>query len=423
VLVKKGLGRMAPFIWKNERLKWIMVDCTQPTQVDTPMGWDRTSISLSHAAAGGVTSSLAKLLVFYRFKEECIRLRNRLQQKKPSQDLWSFLKVAKPETRVVSGNVPRVPLELVGRVVLLRPGLVCSGGLMLTRTRQGCRRWQKVRTLFGGRYWVDRAMLEGERLQALDLPEQLVHQASVGEVQILVDSELVLLKVLQASAELLSPGLKSTEERNGNFVSSKRKQEFESDGLRDLKSSKLGESLEWEEALEGECNLRTAEDKVELLAPTEGILEKSALVSIDRNTKAAMGDNAGIPTKLWDRYLEKGLSDEVLQREWKGALDPLGRFALVCWKRSIARSLLGWARTVWRTKLTWFKEFKLQVVADSKRCMHACSWWEWQAGLTLFFWNWPAESQLIAWLGIAPWMKHSLKHWKKAQPARKDESI
>jgi hypothetical protein len=242
-------------------------------------------------------------------------------------------------------------------------------------------------------------------------------------VQSLVDSELVPLKVLQALAELLSPGLKLTEESNGNFVSLKRKREFKSNGPRDLKSSKLGERLEREKALEGECDLRTAEDEVGLLAPTEGMLEKSALESTDRNAKAAKGDNTRIPTKLWGRYLEKGLSHEVLKQEWKRALDPLRRFALVCWKRSIARSLLGWAPISRRTELRWFKENKLQVVADRMRRMHACSWWEWKASSTLFFWNWPAEFQLIARLGMALWMKHSLKHWKKAQPAPKDESI
>jgi hypothetical protein len=59
-------------------------------------------------------------------------------------------------------------------------------------------------------------MSEGEKLQALDLPERLVHQASVQEVEILVDSKLVPLKVLQALAELLftqSPSEKSDSEK------------------------------------------------------------------------------------------------------------------------------------------------------------------------------------------------------------------
>jgi hypothetical protein len=346
-----------------------MFDRTQPTQIDTLMGWNRTNISLSHAAAGGVTSSLSKLSVFCRFKEECSRLRNRLQLKIPSQDLRSVLKVAKPGNRVVSGNVPSPPLEPVGWVVLLRPGLVCSGGIMPTRERKGCRRWPKVRTLFGGNCWVDCAMSEGEKLQALDLPERLDHQAYVREVEILVDSQLVPLKVLQASAELLSPGLKSTEEMNWNSVPLKRKRELESDGPGALKSRKLGERLEREETLEGESDLGTAEDEVGSLEPTAGLLEKSAPEPIDRNAKAAKGDNARIPTELWDRYVEKGLSDEVLKRDWEGALDPLRKFALVCWKRSIARSLLTWARTVRKTELRrWFEENKLQHL---KRNLHA----------------------------------------------------
>ncbi len=87
-------------------------------------------------------------------------------------------------------------------------------------------------------------MSEGEKLQTLDLLKRLVHQASVREVEILVDSELVTLKVLQASAELLSPGLKSTKEMNGASVSPKRKRGFESEGLRAPKSCKGGERLD-----------------------------------------------------------------------------------------------------------------------------------------------------------------------------------
>jgi hypothetical protein len=73
--------------------------------------------------------------------------------------------------------------------------------------------------------------------------------------------------------------------------------------------------------------------------------------------------------------------------------------------------------------LRWFKENELQVMGDCMWRMHTCSWWEWKAALTLFFWNWPVEFRLIAGLGIAPWMKHSLKHWRKAQPVPKDEWI
>jgi hypothetical protein len=252
--------------------------------------------------------------------------------------------------------------------------------------------------------WVDRASLEKEKLQALDLPERLVQLAKPREVDILLDSELVPLKVLQAAAELVAPGIslafrKSKRKEVKAQRDPKRKGGLLDEDIRPLKIGRtLCPSLLRKDSVDIEMGRDDVKDECHEYAKDEPTDPKE----VDRNAKAAKGDKARIPTELWDRYMALGLSEDILKLEWKKSLGPLRKFALICWERAISRSLLFWVREVRKVEGSWFEGNELKVIGDALRRMHACSWWEWTAGSTLFFWNWPQEFRLIARLGIAP---------------------
>ena len=139
----------------------------------------------------------------------------------------------------------------------------------------------------------------------------------------------------------------------------------------------------------------------------------------DRDARAAKGDKARVPVELWDHFLEEGLSLRTRALDWKRHLPAMRRFALRCWKCSIARSLRKWAKEVRTVEKRWFEQGELEAMDDCLRRLHACTFWEWTDGSALFFWNWPPEFRLIARIGIQPWLKKTVEKWTVAQTPRR----
>ena len=163
-----------------------------------------------------------------------------------------------------------------------------------------------------------------------------------------------------------------------------------------------------------------------------------------RNQKSARGDNADIPTYLWDSVLNP---EEDPSK--KAALDKI-RFGVLRWiKRRICREFLSCFFGKHRSlEMTW-KELKcgdspregvthMQVfMARLKRNVEArkdweagrecigrysnSSWWEWTDGSRPHFWRWPEEYQKQIRDGVSPWFRSKVPSWWVPQRVEKDQ--
>jgi hypothetical protein len=204
VFADEGLSCLSGYVWQNHSIRWVIMSGT--TAGPPPWGWYKSETMLNHQKAGGVTNYSQRMVVFGR-SSNILELDRLPQPVKPSQDLRSVLKVAKSGKPVPNQFIPRVIAEVARDVEFIEPGLVSCQGLMPVKMTISVE-WPKVRTIFGGKSWVDRKLLPMEQLQALDLPETVIRMASDEERSLLTKLWLTPLKVRQALCEMVAPFIK-----------------------------------------------------------------------------------------------------------------------------------------------------------------------------------------------------------------------
>ena len=89
------------------------------------------------------------------------------------------------------------------------------------------------------------------------------------------------------------------------------------------------------------------------------------------------------------------------------------------WSDQGRADYMGWHRT--RYSIPYFKLSKL----PARDCFHRianCSWWDWDAGSSLFFWKWPLRYQHWARDGQPHYQVGELPSFTKPQDSAKKES-
>lgn len=173
--------------------------------------------------------------------------------------------------------------------------------------------------------------------------------------------------------------------------------------------------------------------------------------------KAAKGEDARIPTELWDGHLFKhyfpslsyefvihGKALEVLREKFmmrimlRSSTCSLGRYL----KETYGKGWLAFYldhRKSYLAKFSGNRKRKMEHIGDvveSKRFyalakdmkhgfealvrLARSSWWEWTAGSTLLFWRWPREIREAARDGYPIFIRQKLPRWIRAQRLPKE---
>ena len=127
--------------------------------------------------------------------------------------------------------------------------------------------------------------------------------------------------------------------------------------------------------------------------------------------KATRSDDAGIAVHWWDNRIQQKLTEHCSKREnleepqyqnyGRNFEDPVAKFEV----KRVLRGLRKFALKVWKSYLSedfasWFEEIGKRheeqdqiAIAGQEAVDRAlkASWWEWDYGLSLFFWRWPED--------------------------------
>jgi hypothetical protein len=152
------------------------------------------------------------------------------------------------------------------------------------------------------------------------------------------------------------------------------------------------------------------------------------LNSLEGDAKAAKADNATIPVSLWNSFLRSRVPsfESIPADRFKSALDVLRSFLLRWWKRRVTASFASW----WKKHntacqltgdLPSLSAYNAGCVAVSYAA--EASWWTWDAGSAVFFWNWRPEFQMDAALGIPPRFMDAPPHCTLRQRAPRVQAI
>jgi hypothetical protein len=189
-----------PGTWLKRNM-WTLPN-VQPIIVGTigrekhPRNWIRENRVVWHQEVGGGSNSIASLRV-YRRKPKSGKTLGGLNAvaRKPGQDLRSVLKMVVSGVKVKSPV--SVPKETGSEAVYLAPGVVASWGLY------DIAKQPRVRTVYGGDYWVTRKLTAMEWATVYDLPEKLSKSVAKDELRNFVKDCRVPLKCYQATLEMI----------------------------------------------------------------------------------------------------------------------------------------------------------------------------------------------------------------------------
>ncbi len=315
----------------------------------------------------------------------------------PTRDLRSVLKCGIDGKRTSKPSV--LPVEPVGKVVELRPGVVSAAGLFpVNQTR----RPPKVRTKLGTKIWVTRELVPLELFAVKDLPEPLfLLIRNSKEVCSLTKSLFNSCRVPLKSLDFLlaraidvgatTPRLVTTDGRATSTT-----------GEPELKESRAEPFLRAEES---DC-----ETTEELIALLHRKLEE------EKTENRSKKSDDELPTEtIWDiRVLPLcNLWRGGGRVDWRRAFTVLRKWILKLWKRSVLRSVLTFRRGL-ETKV--LSKTTKEAIKDCVTRVADATIWNWDGGSRPFFWNWPTEWQGQIKDGFAMWLRSGSIEWKVAQP-------
>lgn len=131
-----------------------------------------------------------------------------------------------------------------------------------------------------------------------------------------------------------------------------------------------------------------------------GLLSFRAGSAENRFAKAAKDDDAEVPVYIWNEFLARGLSPTALSPAQLVGLDAYRAFLLVRWRRLLCLSFLRYLRAEHGSR--WWENESEDARRDrevGRECLWRASeatWWNWDAGSTLFFWRWPKPYRVMA---------------------------
>ena len=171
-------------------------------------------------------------------------------------------------------------------------------------------------------------------------------------------------------------------------------------------------------------------------------------------------DDAEVPTHLWDRHLKDTYPSYLggLPLDWEGRMEPIREFLLRRWRRNLTRSFVAYRRNRLPRALTdgtqkswhwtragrqghtwttggqdayrrWWRVIRshpssLVDMGPGLECLRkaaGASWWDWDEGSRLFFWQWPAEGRTWARDGQPHLLLGTLPRYQRSQKPPKSE--
>ena len=396
---------VAERMWKIPSVETIV--CGNGLNIKVPLHWTARRGEVSHAHQGGTSNVKYSAWIFEKEGEEATQLGE--LHAKPSQDLRSVMKVAKPG-RKVWGPAIVPPKETGTAVAELRTGTVgCWGLYPLNRTSPR----HKVRTVYGGDLWVDRHLTPMEEATVRDVPERLSKSLDGATLVRFVRSGPGPVKCLQGLLEMLR--LPSSNENSG---------EVEAAGIK-----RTCEVMELEESMP-RAGKRSRPGEVKIQAKIASVVvetvdeedDSEEMPDADRDLKAAKNDNAAVPIEMWNKYTREGAAsvDAKISDAAFGKAADVIRVQLLCWwKRSVTRSFLKWVRDRKKKGDSPTNE-AMEAGRDAVARAAAATVWGWPEGSTPFFWRWPAEYESIIMSGLKLWIMDKLEPWTQAQKLPKD---
>ena len=397
-------------IWKLPSVRLIVRGVGTKTKV--PRSWAVREVVVSHQSQGGTSNGNYRAFVYERVMSkarEVIPLGVR-----PAQDLRSVMKMAQSGGRPDSAPGGPIPRETGKSVVRLRPGVVANWGLYDVKSSVPPR----VKTLFGGDYWVTRGLTPMERATVYDVPEKLSRKLAEKELSSFVRMAPGPVKCLQGLVDTLREVGSVTISKALEGEAKRLREEIDADvvGGKRLKTESVEEVV-------GPIR-RHAMPLVETVEEEEAdeIAEEVKSGDPDRDLKAAKDDNAAVPVEMWDKYVREGcsgvdpLTDDQTFRDAANVI----RVRLLCWwKRGVTRSLLKWVRDRRRKGESPTNE-AMSAGRDAVTRAANSTMWGWPAGSTPFFWRWPGEYEEIIMSGLKLWMMDKLEPWTEAQRPPRD---
>jgi hypothetical protein len=344
----------------------------------SPRHWRVTEVKVALTAVGGVTDAVCRFFVIRKVQGTPGGDRDVMVADRPARDERSILKMARPGIK--SAGPGELPFKAASSAVFVSPGVMSCAGIIPYPKRTGDFRKfaPRVLTRYGGDMWVTRNYEAKELLMAGDVPEKLIHLASLAQqADSMVDVMDWPVKMLQAVAE----GVEGILDEDASFcaVGCKRTRKCEDLVLlnAEVKRMQLKEPEENEFRDVESCESQTG---------IEPGREGPGLEDDKHQAKAVKNDNAAVRTKDWDFFLALGLAEEVRARKWREAATKIRPLAMRWWRRHQLHKCLKYKR--YKTIPGEFTEYDRGVMVDAIGRMTAVTWWSWNNGSRPFYWAW-----------------------------------
>ncbi len=376
--------------------------------------WTMEDLKLSHQRAGGVTDGKFTVKIGTRGMNPKPKWVH--QQKRPSQDLRAVLKMGVTGRFVdAKEKVGSMLPKATSAVVKIRPTLVAAYGLMAYG--KGAKQWSDVRTVFGGKYMVDRQLLPKEKMAALDVPEKLADMAESSGMSAEILEHAFPIKVLQAAATVFIAGKRKASPRHGG---TKRRKDTGKQRSRDKRQRpNTPETIPRSEDVAPEVT-EEPESEPQRQEPTqEKMPEKDAN---ERNLKAVKHDDSPVPTEMWDNRTIDGVTTfDKSRKTWAKDFLTVREWLMARWRRKLWVDFRKWAndKSQGRNGIASLEPKWREAARDALERADGATWWEWKAGSSPFFWAWPEDFQDTVAHGLNLWVRGIIEPWKRAQKKSK----
>jgi hypothetical protein len=391
--------------WLLTTVKWVVATRTPRGQLGLLRDrWSTASAHLDHSQLGGVTDWRGSVFSFMRRPQDGTALPS---WPSPSRlitarfhELVDVTEKGRPTPAPTPGSleladpdfqVALLPMSLLGRSVHHSISV-------------------KVPSVFSPTKYCLRPLTYKEQLLALDVPATLIKGQPDTNLLLLAARTLTPVKALNWIGNHLGLTIRNWPYSDGVAAgatkrlalpvhrdvphpSSKRRRRHSSGDAVCLEGGYVG-------GVVGDPFLPTALDtrlRFASYVPWRG--------DLGTNIKAAKGDDAEIPTFMWDDRLAFLLGQQSLTDDQVNRLQPLRN---ACWSYWLRRVRLSWRRWWGEHKLLLQQQFPssyqdigragINAVAYASRS----SFWDWRFGSAVFFWRWKPEYQLDLALGHPP---------------------
>ena len=375
-----------------------------------PSSWVQLTPIVDHSRLGGVTDCRTRLTVMFRGPGDCL----------PDGKAW--LSVSPLVTNHfldlvdVTQRGPSCPAP-TGRGESLLSLDLGSAPLPLT-IATGSHKGSSLLALpsvFSSTGFVSRRLTPHERLLALDVPATLLIGLDRQRLIAIAESMSVPLKIVNWVGQRLGQLVRTWPFQGNEPSKSTRKRPSNLNNVRSTKRHRSASTPQpnWYGPLAGplgDPRRPTALDtriRFTSYVPPRG--------DLGSNTKAAKGDDAQIPTFLFNDRLAFLLGQTTLTDRQVELLHPLRRWMWKEWFRRVRSSWWRWwrenksllAQELTSTTVQRVGQSGCYAVAYASRS----SFWAWDHGSAPFFWRWRKEYQLDLALGHAPrWIKDDRPH-------------